>query len=243
MKLPVESVKSRQALKSFRAVKVRLGIGYLGLLLPFVLLIGSISCGSCEEVQSSVSNYYHTNMRDILVGILFAVAMFFISYTGYDRRDDIATNISAIAMIGVALFPTSVSSSELTYCIQNVIDNGIISYAHFIFATILFSTLAYISLGLFTIYHKDNMSPQKRTRNKVYQICGYTIIGSIIIIAIYVFVLKKKFPNLSNFNIIFWFEAIALIAFGISWLVKGEALFRDSEKDEGIKSELAKSTK
>ncbi|MEN8122773.1 MAG: DUF998 domain-containing protein [Bacteroidota bacterium] len=238
MKLSVESVTSRQTLRSFRAVKVRLGIGYLGLLLPFILLIGSISCGSCEEIQSSVSNYYHTNMRDILVGILFAIAMFFISYTGYERKDDIASNIAAIAMIGVALFPTSVSSNELTYCIPNVFDNGIISYIHFTFATILFLTLAYISLGLFTIFEKGKKSKRKETRNKIYKACGITIVVSIIAIAIYVFVLKNRFPGLNNFNIIFWFETIALIAFGISWLVKGEAVLRDPEKKEDIESEL-----
>ena len=48
------------------------------------------------------------------------------------------------------------------------------------------------------------------------------MIGSIITIAV------SSFMDISKTNqITFWFETLALLAFGISWLTKGEALFGD----------------
>ncbi len=43
--------------------------------------------------------------------------------------------------------------------------------------------------------------------------------------------LKKHFPNFESFNPIFWLEAIALWAFGISWLTKGETILIDLKND------------
>lgn len=45
-------------------------------------------------------------MRDVMVGILFALGVFLFSYKGYGREDDVAGNLARLFVIGTALFPT-----------------------------------------------------------------------------------------------------------------------------------------
>jgi hypothetical protein len=49
----------------------------------------------------------------------------------------------------------------------------------------------------------------------------------IVLIAVYWTILEKKCTCLVNFNPVFWLESIALWAFGISWIVKGEVILKD----------------
>ncbi len=51
-------------------------IGILGVALPVVLVIGTLINGDKNAVQDSISDYYHTGMRDAFVGILCMVALF-----------------------------------------------------------------------------------------------------------------------------------------------------------------------
>jgi hypothetical protein len=164
-------------------------------------------------------------MRNIFVGVLCAIALFMFAYKGYDRRDNIAGNLACIFALGVAFFPTSVTE-PLTTCIPLPVDNRIISTVHFVSAALLFLTLAYFSIALFTLGTTDR-TRRKRQRNRLYRICGYTILGSISLIAVYSFYLEKKFPDLQRFDPIFWLETLALWAFGISWLTKGKTILTD----------------
>ena len=58
-------------------------VGLLGVLLPVLLAIGNPLLGARLELQSSISEYYGTAMRDVLVGFLFAIGLFLFSYHGY----------------------------------------------------------------------------------------------------------------------------------------------------------------
>ncbi len=206
---------------------LRKSVGILGISLPVVLIIGSVTCGDCREIQSSISSYYHTGMRDILVGILCAVALFLFAYRGYDRRDSLAGNLACIFALGVAFFPTSVSE-PLTHCIPEAVDTGIVSTIHFMSAAGFFLVLSYFSLFLFTI-SKEPVTPQKKIRNRIYRVCAYAMLGSMALIALYSFYLENKFPVLRDCDPVFWLETLALWAFGISWLTKGETLWADPE--------------
>ncbi len=78
---------------------------------------------------------------------------------------------------------------------------------------------------------KDNPNDkwsQKEKRNLVYKICGWTMVSCIVILALYMII--KPFNNaVGEFPIIFTFETIAIFAFAVSWLTKGETFFPDSE--------------
>jgi len=223
---------------------LRKAIGILGITFPIILIVGTIvSCG-CLEIQNSISAYYHTCMHNIFVGILCAIALFLFTYTGYDSTDSTAGNIACIFALGVALFPTSYSG-PINCCIPKIIDNGIISTIHFISAAGLFLTLAYFSICRFTktknepescwkrlLPKKSGQRPKGRKliRNRIYITCGIAMIVCIISIGIYKLIQDTNLGHsLIKLKPTFWFEALALWAFGISWLTKGKTIYVDVE--------------
>ena len=214
---------------------LRKAVGFLGLSLPIVLVLGSVLVGNCEEIQSSISDYYHTLMRDIFVGIICAIALFLFSYKGYedDKQDNIAGTLASLFALGVAIFPTSPDTpvplcDKLTCNIPAVITNPFISNLHFIFATLFFLVLTYFSLFLFTkTKNIRTQTKQKKTRNSIYKICGYVMLACIALIALYFFYLEKRYPNLAKFDPVFWLETVALWAFAVSWLIKGKLILQD----------------
>src|SRR5258706_8775674 len=79
-------------------------IGLMGVGLPFVVSIGAMLLSN-TGIQRSLSAYYYTGMRDVFVGILWAIGFFLLSYNGYAQVDNIAGNLGCVFAIGVAIFP------------------------------------------------------------------------------------------------------------------------------------------
>lgn len=160
-------------------------------------------------------------MGDVFVGFLFAIALFLYSYKGFDANDNRITNGAAFCAVLVALFPTSPSFTSLSVCTIFEIPQKVISYIHFIAAGSFFIILAAYSYFWFTKSGKI-VSAMKPVRNKVYRACGLVMALSVVIMLLVSFLM----PNIKG-NAIFWMETIALLAFGISWLVKGETIMTD----------------
>ena len=120
---------------------LRKAVGIIGTALPFVLVFGKMLLEG-PEIQNSISGYYHTGMRDVFVGSLCAIAVFLISYRGYERKDDIAGDLACIFAIGVALFPTTLDATPSS-------NDTIVGALHLLFGALFFLTLAYFSLALF----------------------------------------------------------------------------------------------
>jgi hypothetical protein len=95
---------------------------------------------------------------------------------------------------------------------------------HFSCATALLLTLAYFALFLFT-KSSGSPTPQKLTRNAIYRACGIDVVVCIGLIAVYY--LAFEGTAISQLQPVFWLESLALWAFGISWFVKGETIFKD----------------
>jgi hypothetical protein len=204
---------------------LRRTIGFLGLALPVLLAFGKWMLES-PGIEPSISDYYYTVMGSVFVGSLSAIGITLYSYKGYRKStstalgsvDDIAGTIAGIAAIGVALFPTPHSEDAIAQAIGQV---------HFTCATIFFLTLAFFALKLFRKTDPSKpMTAQKKLRNGIYTVCGCLILLCVTLIAIY----SSYWRNtvLSALDPVFWLEAIAVWAFGISWLVKGEVLFADA---------------
>jgi len=221
--IKVENTSSQPELIS--AQTLRKTIGILGFSLAIVLIIGAAILEGCDDVQNSISAYYHTIMRNYFVGTLCAVSLCLFAYKGYSKTDNIVGKFASLFSLGVAFFPTSVGLPT-TDCIPKVIETGAYSIVHFTSATLLFLLLAFFCLFLFT-KHAPKPSARKLLRNKIYRTCGYIIIASIALIAIYVLFLDKKFPDLASFRPVTVLETVALVAFSTSWLIKGEVFFGD----------------
>ena len=218
--LTAEILPSTEKSLALSYVTLRKVIGVLGTLLPFVVSLGGLVVFG-KGVQSSISSYYYTGMRDVLVGTLFAIGFFLYSYE-YDRADGIAGKAAFAFALGVALFPTTPDGDASN-------PAKIIGGLHLIFAALFFLTLSYFCLFLFTKTHANGYPPmtvRKMQRNNIYKVCGYVMIGCILLMGIYN-LLGEAGSRLEAFHLIYWLEAIAIVAFGISWLTKGEAILKD----------------
>ncbi len=199
---------------------LRKAIGYLGIALPFVLAFGNMLLDK-PGIQSSISSYYHTGMRDVFVGTLWAIGTFMLSYKGYERKDGLAGNLACVFAIGVTLFP-AISDFDLTS------RGRLIGHVHLLFSALFFLTLAYFSLCLFTKTDKTRAPTRKKLqRNAVYKACGYTMLVALLLIVILAFVPDEAKTEVKKLDPVFWLESIAIVAFGISWLTKGEAILKD----------------
>lgn len=200
-------------------------IGIVGIAMPALLLLGTFTIGNCTQVQYSISHYYYTIMGDLFVGTLFAVAIFLLVYKGYDRYDNIATNIAGIFALIIPLFATS--NNPDTYCALRTLPEQTWRVAiHYTAAALFFCTLAYISLFLFT-KSKGIKTGRKIIRNRVYMVCG--IVMLVVLLMIILVKATPWFDCLLPYHPVFWFEWLALLAFGTSWLVKGEVMLVDKE--------------
>ena len=126
-------------------------------------------------------------------------------------------------------FPTAIASpfSECNiHCIvPTIIDNSFSAHVHLISASLFFLVLAYFALFLFT-KSTGNLTPQKKKRNRIYKTCGYIMLACILLLFLY-FAIPCLGTRLENYKPVIFLETIALWAFGISWLIKGEFLLKD----------------
>lgn len=199
-------------------------VGLLGSSLPIVLVLGSFVFGKCKILAPSVSQYYYSTMGDFFVGTLCAVAIFLFSYKGYNFWDKFLTNAAGFFAVGAAFFPTHSAEAFAACNVNNSDTSDLINIIHFVTSGLFFICLSLISIVQFT-RSKGKMTPQKKIRNRIYKICGYAMLASILLIGVYR--IPAITPLLQRYKPTFFLEAIALIAFGISWLTKGEFLLKD----------------
>jgi hypothetical protein len=202
---------------------LRKAIGFLGVGLPFVVSLGALIIFR-TGIQGSISSYYYTGMRDVFVGVLWTIGFFLLCYKGYTITDTVAGILGSIFAVGITLFPTAPDQNPTAEAV-------IIGHIHLAFAAMFFLTLIFFSYYLFTKTSKDPenhpVTKRKRQRNWVYKVCGVVMAVCIVLIGIYHFLPDNTASLFRAYDPIFWLETIAIIAFGISWLIKGETLLKD----------------
>ena len=154
-------------------------IGYIGLVLPFLLILIAVLRDGIERWRSleSISAYYYTGAVAAFVGMLVALALFLFTYRGYDnkynRADRWAAKTAAVAALVIAFFPTKepVGMSALSWWTPTT---GVL---HHVAAIVLFTMFAIFALWLFRLT-ADGEQPMadKRRRNNLYLFCGIVIV-------------------------------------------------------------------
>lgn len=204
--------------------RVRTALGILGMGLPLALIIGGLT--DYRRIEPSISDFYHTTYRDIFVGTLCAIGVFLICYRGYGRRqgdvidDDWLGTVAGISAFGVALFPNESPTAQIATMTQSLVGIGTSPIFHYASAIVFFSCLAVFCLVKFARTAKPH-------RRRIYLACGWIIVVSLVGIAAASAV--KIMGNgpaqefVVAYRLVFWFEAIGIWAFGLSWLVKGKA--------------------
>ena len=196
-------------------VRLRSTLGWLGMLLPWLVLILSYIApeytGYIDHiipVDSISATYYISTCVAPFMIILGSAGLLLISYKGYDKQDDIICTLAGIFGLLICIFPCD-SSMKLvgTFALSPTVS-GLI---HNISAAVFFILLAYNSLFLFT-KSSGEMTESKKKRNVIFRVCGIGMVVSLI--AIFPVMLLGLWGGT-------WLvEAVALAFFGISWLTK-----------------------
>ena len=189
-------------------------IGWIGLFLPLILIGLALERDGLKTWSrlESISAYYYSGAVTVFVGMLVSLALFLFTYRGYKndyhKWDRTTAIIAGFAALIVALFPTA-APKHLPVLAWWRPWTGELHHAG---AIVLFAMFAVFALWLFRI-DKDGKPQMTRPRDRIYFACGLVIVGCIL------------WAGYNGFRSapIFWPEAIALIAFSISWLVKGYA--------------------
>ena len=227
---------------------LRQTVGWIGTLLPFVLLFG-LPISSTEPRPDSMSGYYYTDMRNIFVGALCALGVFLAAYDGYDDVDRWITNIAGLCAVGVAFCPTkpAVCAAKARTCPAPSVTHlstsqQVVGDIHLFFAAVTFialglmalrfakggktrsglNTMSQIRYGLGFGQPAAGDQPQRyRGENLIYRTSGITILSCVILAA-----LSNLLPASVNAHwpLLFIFEALAVFVFGISWFVKGRTM-------------------
>jgi hypothetical protein len=204
---------------TFSYLALRKAVGWIGILLPFVMMLGGYLIFREDLTLKNISVYYYTGMRNVFVGSLCAISLFLFFYKGYDKWDNLMGNLAGFLALVVAFFPTV---KEGPYDWQ--------AHVHFYSAACLFIILSGISLFLFT---KKASLPTNRKlkRNRIYIICGSLMIASLIAAEIFIIFFDDNHPK-STF--VFWAETVTLAAFRVSWLTKGGTLYPDKKVNDSL---------
>ena len=215
-------------------LNLRLCIGVLAVALPFILRIGS---AIFPPDPYSMSAYYYSAERNILVASLCVLGALLLTYQGYDKLDSRITNVCGAATIGVALFPTSNPGFKPAW----------VGHVHPVLAGIALAGQALMALQFtqsaprgetarwlddvkrmlraLIFRYAARVHGKKLTRNRIYSACSWLVIIGVIL------VLAQNFWPYSvkaETQWMFWFESLSIASFGVAWLVKGETLFKDA---------------
>ncbi len=203
--------------------RVRTALGVLGMLLPVFLIVAGLTD---TRIEPSISDFYHTIYRDIFVGTMIAIGVFLFTYRGYRREpgewidDDWLATVAGVAAVGLAMFPNESPTQQMATLTQRLVGMDASPLFHYASALIFFACLAAFCLVKFA-------RSAKPARRQIYRGCGWIIVASLI--AIFVASAFKIAGGpagkaiVVDYNLVFWFEAIGIWAFGFSWLVKGKA--------------------
>lgn len=105
----------------------RLVVGFLGILLPFIFIIGeAFFLKGGVQVRGSLSAYYHSPMQDIFVGGLCVIGFLLATYMSGEPKtwDFWVSLIAGIAVLGVVFFPTARPGHPLPACGSNPQPSG-----------------------------------------------------------------------------------------------------------------------
>lgn len=182
-------------------------IGYVGLTLPVVLLITGLIDG---HIESSISAYYYTQVGNVFTGALCVVGVFLLAYrlTAW-AVDNIVTSLAGAAALGVAFFHCAPANPTLAQ-LQ-------LSDVHLTCAAVLFVLLGAISLLIF-----PHDIPPDHPDHK-WRVNSYRSLGALIWLAIILMPVLNAFaqPFFNDNHIFFILETVCVMAFSVSFILKG----------------------
>lgn len=197
---------------------LRRGMGLLALAYPPALwALGRLLFD--EPLQTSISAYYHTPLRDVMVGALFAIGVFLWLYRGGDDRlgplpvsENQALNVAGACALGVALFPMDKAGD----CVASAPALSV----HGTFAAVFFVAIA--SVCLFARDGKAVILAERQVRRlrPWKRACGVAMLLSIgTAVGYHALQAGPLHDRLCEAGLVFWVEFVGVWAFGIYWIL------------------------
>ena len=191
--------------RSFYAM--RWGLFGIGVGLPPVLWFWAWVAHRGHALPDSISGYYHTGARNLLVGALVTAGFVLFLYKAFNTVENLLLNVSGIAAMGVAFFPSKPDPGAT--------DNSDVGFwEHGVFALIAFGTIGVVAVffASTTVRLLQDKNLQNRFRST------YRLLGVLMIALPIIAIITTSALNASHST--FWVESAALYVFAVYWLTK-----------------------
>jgi hypothetical protein len=207
-------------------------IGVLGFFLPWILLVMHNVFRGCDHPMESISHYYFTRVSTFFVISVSLTGIFLIIYKGKGVADFILSTLAGVCALLLLLYPTdNIDPVDMQYSVlRDLAPNEFRVKFHYIVSGIFLLSLAAISAFIFTKWKKeDGKTKEKEIRNVIFYACAAIMFLGVLTIVYFLQI--QRDPEVERrfvaAHMTFWMETTAVCAFGISWLVKGEAVLAD----------------
>lgn len=196
---------------------LRTGIAIIAAFLPLVLWLGGLVRFRLG-LQTSMSAYYNTGMRDVFVGVLCATGAFLYLYKGFGDRENFALNAGGVFAVLTALIPpggTKLGALGLT--------------PHGLAGVLFFVAIAYVCI----FRASDTLTLMKDRKaadmySRAYKIFGWAMIASPVGAWVLNMVLRGGGQTGAY---IFYIEVLGVWTFAAYWILKSRELAQtDAER-------------
>lgn len=184
---------------------LRWGVAIIGAALPVLLWIGGLVVLN-QPLLDSMSAYYHSGMRNVFVGFLYAAGACLYLYKGFNDQENVALNCAGILALCIAMFPTGKGPEARLITV------------HGASAVLFFLAIAYVCLFRASDTLTLMQDPTQAAKyHRTYKRIGYGLIASPLI----AFVLTEFFRGRDGGNpYVFFVELAGVWIFAAYWVVK-----------------------
>jgi hypothetical protein len=202
----------------------RVGIAVIAFAFPILLAAGGWLWYRLP-LQPSMSAYYHTGMRNVFVGVLFAIGGALYLYKGFSRAEDYVLNAAGALAVVVALVPTRPPGTPHT----------VASTLHWVAAVLFFLCTAYVC-----IFRASDTLPLVGDGRLAEQYDRlYRLLGSVMILSpISAWVLHEALPYRSTY--VFLVEVVCVWTFAAYWMAKGIEIAQSQAEERIACGELVR---
>ncbi len=219
---------------------IRLVVGFLGILLPVIFIIGeAVFLKGSVQVRGSLSAYYHSPMQDAFVGGLCVIGLMLATYMSGEPRswDFWASLLAGIAVLGVVFFPTSrppdqaksgtCGSPAAIGCssVESTLGEHRTAVIHAACAVVLIICLAIMSFlfGLAEVVtaHDRSTSSGQGVQGRFWRPALFWIHSGMALVILAAGAWAFWGARLGVLKPLYIGEVAAVWAFGISWLLAG----------------------
>ncbi|WP_432991055.1 hypothetical protein [Dactylosporangium sp. CA-233914] len=199
---------------------MRAVIGFIGLALPFLLVLGDFALEG-GKLRGSLSEYFYTGLRDVFVGALCGTGLFLVTYKVFEHNlDNLLSNVAGVAALGVALFSTDRPKGATIALtpLQAKLGEAPVAAVHYTCAAVFIVCLGVISL-YFGIREGNRTQLLGRRSPEFWRRFHFTC-AAVIGVAVVFIAVTEISGWFDEYSLIIG-EALAIFGFGTSWLMKG----------------------